>query len=294
MKNKNTAHLLALVTAVMWSSSYLFTRIALRDFSSYGVALLRLLFASLVLAGYLLLKRAKLPAKRDLPKYLLSGAMGFGLFYLVYNTGMAKGLNTATSCTLVSTAPLFTALIGRVFLKEKLSVAKWCSILIAFAGVLVLTWEGLTMENGVSGILWLLATALLLAGYNIYQRHLVQGKDTEPLVVTAWSIFFGTLLLTPFLPQTVAQLSRASALPVLCCAVLGIGASATGYVMWGKALKIADNVSTVSNYILVEPFSTALLGAVFLGETLTAPTLIGGGIILAGLFLFYFLPEKKA
>lgn len=292
MNNKNIAHLLALITAIMWSASYLFTRIALRSFSPFGVALLRLLFASAALACFLAVKKAKMPKKKDLPKYLLLGAMGFGLFYIVYNTGMGKGLNTATSCTLVSTAPLFTALIGRVFLKEKLTPGKVFSMVLAFAGVLVLTWEGLSVPSAVSGIFLLLLTSLLLAMYNIFQRYLVQGKDTDPLVVTSWSIFFGTLLLLPFLPQTVEQLGNAQAASIICCAVLGVGASATGYVMWGKALKVADNVSTVSNYILIEPFSTALLGWAFLGETLTVPTLIGGGIILLGLFLFYFLPSK--
>ena len=64
--------------------------------------------------------------------------------------------------------------------------------------------------------------------------------------------------------------------------------SAVAYAAWAQAFKKADKASSVSNYMFVTPFLTSLMGYVFLGERLDGPTILGGAVILLGVFLFNF------
>ena len=71
-------------------------------------------------------------------------------------------------------------------------------------------------------------------------------------------------------------------------ALLGVFSSAVAYCSWGKALSLAENASSVSNYMFITPFLTTLLGLWLAGEPLEPSTLIGGLLIIAGLALFRF------
>ena len=74
----------------------------------------------------------------------------------------------------------------------------------------------------------------------------------------------------------------------LYLAVLGVFSSAIAYCAWSKALSLAANTSSVSNYMFVTPFLTTLLGLWLAGEAIEMSTVAGGALIIAGLLLFRF------
>ena len=74
--------------------------------------------------------------------------------------------------------------------------------------------------------------------------------------------------------------------------LLGVFSSAVAYVSWAKAFSIAPNTSSVSNYMFVTPFLATLLGFFISGELPTGRTLLGGAIILSGMFFFQRLRKK--
>ncbi len=73
---------------------------------------------------------------------------------------------------------------------------------------------------------------------------------------------------------------------VLYILILGVFSSAIAYVMWAKALSKAKLASQVTNYMFVTPFLSTFWGYILAGETVSSATLIGGTLILAGLFFF--------
>ena len=282
MGRQTKVHLYALITIFVWATGFSFTKLALAHFSPNAVGLLRYLIASAALLPFVLLQKMKLPSPRDIPLFFAAGAMGFSLYMVTFNQGM-RTLTSATSSILIATAPILTALLAIFCFKEKIYALGFCAVAIEFGGILILTlWNGAFSIN--EGVLWTLAAALLISGYNLMQRVLTRRYTA--LQSTAYSIFAGTLLLLVFLPETLVQLPTAPAVPLGAVIFMGLFPSALGYVFWAKALSIARMTSTVTNYMFLTPFLSTLLGYLVVIETPDFSTLLGGALILLGLILF--------
>jgi drug/metabolite transporter (DMT)-like permease len=137
-----------------------------------------------------------------------------------------------------------------------------------------------------AGLFWLMAAAVSLSLYNLVQRRLT--RTYSALQSSTFSIFFGTLFLTIFLPGTLREMPGTPMLPYFYIAIMGIFSSAAAYALWAKALSKAKQTSQVSNYMFITPFATTLLGFLMAGEIPDRATLLGGGIILLGMLVFNF------
>ena len=90
------------------------------------------------------------------------------------------------------------------------------------------------------------------------------------------------------MPNSVKELSMATGIQVFYFLILGVFSSAISYISWAKAFSIADRASQVSNYMFLSPFLTSILGYLLLKEIPGRATIVGGTIIIFGLFLFNF------
>ncbi|MDR1133542.1 MAG: DMT family transporter [Synergistaceae bacterium] len=284
MKVKNDFHIYAMITIIFWSFAYVLTRLALRYFTAFSLGFLRYFIASCVLIIVAVISKIKLPRKKDLPWFMLAGALGFFFYMIAFNQGQ-KTVTASTGSIVISTAPVLTALIARAVYKEKMSYIQWLAIAIEFAGAAVLT-----LMNGVlsinMGLFWLFLAALALCLYNLLQRKLT--KTYSALQTSAFSIFFGTILLAIFLPVSVKEASNAPAIQWFYLAVLGVFSSAIAYAAWSRALAKAEQTSQVSNYMFITPFLTSVLGFIIADEVPEPSTIVGGGMILSGVFIFNF------
>lgn len=284
MQLKNSYHPYAAVTILFWSMAFVFTRLALPYFSPFSLGLWRYAAATLVLLGVALATRMKPIRLRDLPWFLLAGAVGFAVYMVVFNLG-SQSVSASTGSVMLATTPILTALLARVLFREKLRPLQYAAIGVSFAGVVVLTVlrGGFTLGGGI-GLMFL--SALLVAAYNLLQRKLTRRYTA--LQSTAYSIFCGTAMLCVFLPGGVRELRAAPPAALGYVLVLGVFSSAVAYCAWAKALSLAPNASSVSNYMFVTPFLTTLLGLWIAGEPVETPTVVGGVLIIAGLLLFRF------
>lgn len=279
----------AFATVLLWSSAYVFTKVALEQYSVAALALLRCAVAAICLGAALAVKRSPFPGLAALPRFCLAGAAGFALYTLAFNKGSAS-LNPTTSCIIIATSPIITALLAQLRFKERLSLRKWLAIALAFCGILLMTlWDGVFAVS--EGMPWMLLAALLISIYNILQRSL--SRRFTPLLVTAYSFFAGAALLMPFLPEAVRQLGAAPPGQAALVLFLGAGPSAAAYLLWTKALSIAPKTSSVSNYMFLTPFLALLLEYAVTGKLPGAATFAGGGVIIAGLLVFILADRKK-
>ena len=284
MKFKESYHTYAIITIIFWSLAYVLTRLALEYFSAFSLGFLRYAFATCALIVMALVTKMRLPKKTDMKWFLVCGLIGFFLYMIAFNKG-CKTVTSATSSVIIATVPVITALLARFVYKEKLKAFQWAAIAIEFSGVVVLT----LLDSSFSfnyGLVWLIFASLLLSTYNLLQRKLT--KTYSGLQASAFSIFSGTLMLSVFLPMTVKDVQTAPPISILYIAILGVFSSAIAYAAWAQAFKKAEKASSVSNYMFVTPFLASLMGFLLAGEKIDAPTLIGGGIILFGLFIFNF------
>ena len=284
MKLKNNFHIYAMITIIFWSLAYVLTRLSLQYFTPFSLGFLRYFVASCTLIIVWVLTRMKLPQRKDLPYFMLAGALGFFFYMIAFNLGQ-KTVTASTGSIVIATVPLLTAFIARFVYKEKMSPVQWLALITEFAGVAVLT-----LMNGILsfniGLVWLFLAALALSLYNLLQRRLT--KKYTALQTSAFSIFFGTILLAVFLPVSVSQITNAPPIQWVYLVILGVFSSAIAYVSWSKAFAKAEKTSQVSNYMFVTPFLTSLFGFLMADEIPELSTLVGGGIILFGVFVFNF------
>ena len=284
MKFRNSFHPYAMVTIVFWSLAYVLTRLTLQYFSAFSLGFLRYFVASCALLVIAVLTKMQLPGRKDLPWFLAAGGIGFFFYMIAFNQGQVT-VTAATGSVVIATVPVITALFARFLYGEKLMSFQWWAIGVEFLGVTVLTLMNSTFSIN-TGLLWLFLAALALSLYNLLQRKLT--KTYTALQASAYSIILGTCMLAVFAPTAIREVSQAPAMQYFYLAVLGVCSSAVAYVSWAKAFSKAKKTSQVSNYMFVTPFLTSILGFLLAGEVPDRATLIGGGIILLGVFLFNF------
>ncbi len=283
------SHFFAICTVFLWASAYVFTKVALNYFTLFSLGFLRYFVAAIVLIIAARIKKIGLPDFKDIPKFILSGLLGFTLYMITFNIG-SKTLSSTTSSIIISSVPILTALIASVFLKERLIALSWIAILIQFSGILVLTlWNGILSIN--TGVLWMLGAAILLSGYNITQRQYT--KKYTAFQSTTYSIVAGSVFLCIFSPEAVSQIIHAPLNQILVVIYLGIFPSAIAYICWSKALSIAEKTSDVSNYMFITPLLSMILGYIVILEVPDIATCIGGSIILFGLLTFNYSRKKS-
>lgn len=279
---KKNYHFYAITTIIFWALAFVFTRLALQYFDVYTLSFLRYLAASITLLIIICFIKINKPKKKDLPTFILSGALGFFIYIILFNKGTAL-VSAATSSIVIAMVPVFTALLATFFYKEKLKIYQWFAIGIEFIGILVLTLMNGSFSIN-EGVLWLLIAALSLAAYNVIQRKLT--KTYSALESSTYSIFFATIMLCIFLPNSISKAIHAPLIQILYVLILGIFSSAIAYIAWAKAISIAEKTTYVSNYMFVTPFLTTILGFIMIDEIPDKATILGGIIILTGLFLF--------
>lgn len=279
---KKNYHFYALTTIVFWALAFVFTRLALQYFDVYTLSFLRYLSASLTLLVIIYFMKINKPKKEDFVTYLFSGGIGFFIYVILFTKGTGM-VSSATGSIVIAMVPIFTALLASFFYNEKLKTYQWCAIGIEFIGIVVLTLMNGTFSVN-EGILWLLVAALCLASYNILQRKLT--KTYSALEASTYSIFVGTVFLCVFLPSSIEPTIHAPAEQIIYVLILGIFSSALAYIAWAKAISLAEKTTYVTNYMFVTPFLTTILGFVMMGEVPDKSTILGGIIILSGLFLF--------
>ena len=283
MKIKDSYHPYATITIIFWSLAYVFSRLAMQHFSPYPLGFLRYIVASAFLILVVIFMHITPPLIKDIPWFIASGATGFFLYMVTFNKGTAM-VPSATSSVIIATAPVITALLARLIYKEKLAVYQWIAIAIEFFGIIVLTiWGGDFTIN--EGIIWLILASISLSCYNIMQRKMT--KLYKPLTVTAYSIFAGTIMLCIFAPKAYDEAKTAASINFVYILILGVLSSALAYIAWAQAFSKAKNTSSVSNYMFVTPFITAIFGFIFAGEVPDLSTVVGGTIIMCGVLLFF-------
>src|SRR5699024_2005542 len=198
--NKN-AFLFAAFTILLWASSFAGVRVGiLGGFTASHLVLTRFIVASGIFILYSLLPGVHflLPKKGDLIRILLLGWVGI----TIYHTGLTFGVQTisaGTASMIVGSAPIFTAIIAVIFLKERLHVFGWIGISVGFIGIVLITLgsEGssFTIEKGA---IYMLIATIATSIFFVFQKPLL--TKYKPIELTAYFTWAGTLPLLIFAP----------------------------------------------------------------------------------------------
>jgi drug/metabolite transporter (DMT)-like permease len=198
----------------------------------------------------------------------------------------ALSLTTVSHAALmVGTMPVFLAIGATIFTHERLGRTGWLALAGSTCGVTLITLSGghpHAMQGGPSlkGDLLVVVSLMLSLGWILLNRHLMQGHS--PVVVTAYGVFSGTLMLAAWVlatsgPPPVHGLSPrvwfASAASGLLC-------TASTMLLWNWGIHHVP-ASRAGVFLNIEPAMGSLLGVVLLGDHLGPDAWLGGVLIIA-------------
>jgi drug/metabolite transporter (DMT)-like permease len=289
-RSKRTAmHIFAFIAVSLWALGYVMTRIAVQHFTTEAISFLRYFVAAASLIVYAAFKKMRLPQIKDAPLFMIGGAIGFAVYVYLINEG-SRTLTASVVSFIVSASPVVTALLARLFLKEKIGVLGWISVICAFSGVGIITYfsGGFAFH---AGAVWICSAMVLVSVYNIFQRKLLLRYS--PLEITTYCIVAGALLLSVFAPQSFPQLLDASVVQITVIIILGVFPASIAYLLWAYALDKADKTSEVANYMFVTPILTTFIGFALIGEAPHFSAYVGGAFVLAGVVLINWQKTKR-
>lgn len=273
---------------LLWSSAFAGIRAGLRILPSglpgpdgYGpgeLALLRFGTASLVLAGYALATRMRLPERRDLPVIALAGFLGISVYHVSLNFGEVT-VQAGAASLLIAAGPVFTALLSALFLGERLTRLGWGGILVAFTGVALIALSSGRGLRFTPGALLILLSAAVAAVYSILSKR--SFRRHSALAFTCYSIWAGTIPMLAFLPGLLHKAPLAAPSATLAVIYLGVFPGAIAYVLWNLALSRMP-ASLLSSFLYLSPVLAAFIAWVWLGEVPSMLTILGGAIAIAG------------
>jgi drug/metabolite transporter (DMT)-like permease len=229
--------------------------------------------------------------------FLFAGLTGVSVFNtLVYIAGhYTSAINLALIGT--TSSPIFSFILARIFLHEKIPPLRLLGLLVCIAGILLLlsrgSFEVLLHFKFTEGDWWVLGGAFSFAVYNILARKKPAGISPKSyLLVTFW---VGTLLLLPFFiweQQHAAPITWNGSL-VAIILYLGAGASVAAFFCWNAAIANLGAARTAIFGNLIPIFST--VEAVYiLGEKITWIHLTSMCIVIAGLAIANIRLASKA
>ncbi|MCG6915674.1 DMT family transporter [bacterium BMS3Abin03] len=286
MKTNYFKYFLILLAVLFWGNSFIALKITLRELTPETIITLRLVIAVIFLffTGLFLKNSFSLNLKNLLSIFILAAVSVFHIWIQI------TGLNYTTAANsgwIIGTAPVFIAVLGMIFFREKINFIKAFGIFVAIVGLLLLVSKGDILsisfiEN--KGDFLVLASAFVWGVYSIINKKI--SISYPPLMTIFYLFILMMLIILPFSLSDIAihsvvHLSLDGWMSII---FLGLFCSGVSYVIWAQALRDMESAK-VGAFLYLEPFVTVLAAWLLLDELITPVMMMGGIIIIIGVIL---------
>ncbi len=257
--------------------------------SSGETALMRAIFAFLIVGGYLLIKKQKISfknSKKEVLLLLLSGAaMGFNWIFLFE----AYKYTTVSVATLsYYFAPVIVMVLSPLLFKEKITIKKIVCFVFSTVGLIMITGIGnLGGQNShIKGILFGLSAAILYATVMILNK-LIKGLSGIERTFLQFASAIAVLLPYVILTDGIKVLTLETS-GIINLLIVGLIHTGLAYILYFSSLKDMEG-QQVALISYIDPLVAVAVSVFILKEDITAVQLIGGALILC----FTLLNEIK-
>jgi len=264
--------------ALIWSSSFAVTKVALAELPPLTLGALRFALAALILgvAVHAGPERRRLPSPRERRFIGLAGLLGITAYFALENIGV--DLASASDATLiVASYPILTLVLSG---RAAFSPVRLTGMLVAVAGVwLVVRDDG---SHSLWGDAFLIAGGVAWAAYNVLARR--DGSGASPIVVTYYQTLAGA---GGFVPLSLSEVDRwrvpsgPDALRIVFLAGL---CSVAAFLLYNHGLRHLE-ASVAVNLLNIVPVAGLGWAVVLAGEKLTITKVLGGAVVIAGVTL---------
>ncbi|SCY82881.1 DMT family transporter [Alkaliphilus peptidifermentans] len=294
MKNKKISATIAILfTIFFWGISASSNKIALREVPPATLALMRFVIASLFLAIINLKVNSGVKINSvDRKRIVLCGLIGVSVYFIFENYGL-RLISASNSTILLASIPLFTVAIEAIIYKKPIGYKKMIGVCLSLIGVILVIGNSISVNTNlqeITGSLLIIGAALSWAIYSILNKPL-EGKYPT-IVLTLKQGIYGAVFLTPFALFERGQWQSISLISWINILYLALFCSALCYFLYLYALKHLG-ASQTNVYINLMPFIGVIAAFVLLGERLYLLQLLGGIVILSGIFIVNNSRDKE-
>jgi drug/metabolite transporter (DMT)-like permease len=294
-----TAVLYALIFLMVafWSGNYIAGKIALREFSPMLLAGLRISLAGVMMLPLYLwervrpgaVTRAGVPPKsaRETAQLLVLGLFGVTLNQVLFVVGLSR-TSVAHAAILIGLTPIQVLIVAGLRGQERITARKAVGMAIALAGVAVLKAFEPASGNG-AGATWTGDFVVLLAGlcfalFTVFGKEVTERYSTITMNTCAYVGGAVTMLPLTLWEAARQPLADVSAGAWLAAIYMALFSSVVAYLIYYHALAHMS-ASRVAGFSYLQPVFASIMGVAILGESLGAPVIAGGAVILTGVYL---------
>jgi drug/metabolite transporter (DMT)-like permease len=282
-----------ILLGVIWSSSFMWIKIAIREVGPITLVAFRVIFGLLFCVIVILVQRVSLPRtfKEWFPLFVI-GLTNIAIPFFLISWGELH-IDSAVASILDATVPLFTILIAHFLLQDdKITMPKLLGLVMGFGGIIILMSKDIgASSNSLLGQLAVIAASMFYAISAIYIRKVTVDtpgilRSAGPLISASAIMWLGAFVFEA--PIKLPQL-EITWVALLFMGVLGSGLA---FVMAFYLIhEIGPTRMSMVTYLF--PLGGVILGVTFLQEQLTWQVIMGAVIIISSLVIANWEPKKK-
>jgi len=275
------------VLYVVWGSTYLGIAVAVDTIPPFFMAAVRFLIAGLVLLGWSLARGGRSfspPSRREWRDSAIVGALllGGGMGMVAFGE---QTVPSGITALLIAMMPVWVAILGRIFLGERLPRLAGLGIVVGFMGVVILIGPSAFGGSGSLeplGLAAIILSPIAWSSGSLFASHRAT-LPRLPLVATGAQMLCGGLVLLAMsgLSGELAglRIDTFSSDSVAALVYLTLIGSLLAFTAFGWLLRVAP-LPLIATYAYVNPVVAMILGAVVLGEPIEPRTLVAGAVII--------------
>jgi drug/metabolite transporter (DMT)-like permease len=280
-----------ILLGLVWGSSFLWIKLALREVGPFTLVCFRATIAFLGLLVVWIIRRPVMHW-RDAWKFAIMGVFNHAL-PIVLISWSEQHISSGLASILNSTTPLFTILIASLVLSdERFTPRRALGLVIGFVGVLIIASNDLTGSGSTSGIsiLVMLAATFSYAACTVFARKQMRNisADAQSIGQMGMAVLF--IIPATFIAESPLHIPT-QPLTWLALVWLGLLGSAFSLLIWFSLINtVGPTKTSMSNYLL--PLVGVILGMIFLNERLDWRILVGGALVILAVVIVNSLDRK--
>jgi len=300
-----TNFLLLILVNLMWSVQFAAAKVATDSLGPVTVTVVPLVISVLLMAPFLAHKKRRARANpperasllRNILAFVLLGTVGIVISQLFLTWGISRSL-ASNAAVITLACPAITAVVAYFMLRERMTLLRWISFILALAGVLVcsdIDWHSVQLSTGkyLVGNLLIFGSLWGASFYNTYAKKLL--KVYSPFEVTVYSFTVCSLVLLPLaLILEPTPWSRWISLgwPVwLSLISIAIFALTLATILFFAVLQELDVTQAILSVYMAPIFGVAI-AAFTVHERITFELILGGTLVFISTFLVTYYEER--
>lgn len=272
--------LLAFIVSIVWGANFVVMKIGLDYLSPFLFMIIRFAIVLIILFPWLRLVKGNMWLILAVGLCLGGGHFAFAIM------GLELAENITSIIVIVQMHVPLTLIMAHFLLKEKLSYWRGSGILVAFMGILIITFDPAIMNERIAIIVTFIATLLYSVGAVLMRRL----QDVGVFNMQGWTAVIAIpILLCLSLYIETGQIEQVMAVDMTGWSAIfytAVLSSVVGYGGMNFLLK-RHPVTLIAPILLTTPIFAAVAAIIVFDEKLTTRFLIGAGFTLAGLSVIH-------